>query len=92
MVAHGNMAHDGGTNRGDHKHNTEGLSLVPSSRHRMFATTASGNQESRNVIEERKKEQSNVSIFTVVIPFRDEWLPNPLCMETTPLPAPAAAL
>lgn len=84
--------HNGGTNTGDHKHNTEEVSLVPSSRHRMFATTASENQERGNVIEGRKREQSNVNNFTVVIPFRDERLPNPSCVESAPLTAPAAAL
>lgn len=55
MAAHGKMVHDGRMNTGDHKHNTEHVSLVPSSRHRMFATTASENRKAGTRLREGKK-------------------------------------
>lgn len=61
MVAHEKMAHHGTTNPGDHRHDTQQVSLVPSSRQRMFATAASENwkQEHNQGRNKRRKQCQN---------------------------------
>lgn len=78
-MGQGKVAHGGTKNTCDYRHNTGQSHLVPSSRHKMFATVAAENQESRDMIAGREKKRQCQTFAAVILwftPLRDIPVPT----------------